>query len=266
MFTPAEIAKNFIGTGVKKAKLSVVDTLVLAMMAGIFIACGGIASTTAAVTVDSPSIAKLVSACIFPAGLIMVVICGSELFTGDNLVAIAWFAKKIKFYEVLRNWVLVLFGNFIGATIVSALVVYGHTPDLFGGQLAEAIVNTANAKCGLSFMEAFCRGIMCNILVCLGVWACAAAKDVVGKAFVAFWPILCFVVCGYEHSVANCYYIMAGFMTSAEYGIEASNLTVYNFLVTNLVPVTLGNIVGGAIFVGLSYWFVYLRNLKEDAE
>lgn len=262
MNTPAEMAQNYVAIATKKAKLSVVDTLFLSVMAGMFIACGGIASSAAAVNVESASLAKLVSACIFPAGLIMVIMCGSELFTGDNLVVFAWFEKKIKFYEVLRNWVLVLFGNFIGACIISALVVYGHTPDLFGGKLAEAIVSTANAKCGLSFQDAFLRGIMCNILVCLGVWGATAAKDVAGKVLYCFWPILCFVVCGYEHSVANCYYIMAGFMTKAEYGIAGDNITVFNFLVGNLIPVTLGNIVGGAFFVGFMYWFIYLRKKK----
>lgn len=262
MFAPNEIAKNYVGIGVKKAKLSVGKTLLLSIMAGMFIACGGIASTTATVTIESASVAKLVAGCIFPAGLIMVLMCGSELFTGDNLVAIAWYDKKIKFYEVLRNWVLVLFGNFIGATIVSALVVYGHTPDMFGGKLAESIVATANAKCGLSFIEAFFRGIMCNVLVCLGVWGAAAAKDVAGKAFYAFWPVMCFVICGFEHSVANCYYIMAGFMTKGEYGIAGDNITVSNFLVGNMIPVTLGNIVGGAVFVGFMYWLIYLRGEK----
>lgn len=263
MFTPNEIAKNYVGIGVKKANLSVIDTLLLSVMAGMFIACGGIASTTAVVTVKSASLAKFISACIFPAGLIMVLMCGSELFTGDNLVAIAWYDRKIKFWQVLRNWVLVLFGNFIGATIISALVVYGHTPDLFDKQLAQSIVNTANAKCDLTFIEAFFRGIMCNILVCIGVWGAAAAKDVAGKVAFAFWPVMAFVVCGYEHSVANCYYIMAGFMTKAEYGLSGDNLTTYNFLVKNMVPVTLGNIVGGAVFVGLMYWLIYLRK-KEN--
>lgn len=266
MFSPAEIAQNYVGIGTKKARLSVVDTLLLAFMAGMFIACGGIASTTAVVNIESASVAKLVSACIFPAGLIMVLMCGSELFTGDNLVVIAWFDKKIKFWEVLRNWGLVLFGNWVGATVVAAFVVYGHTPDLFGGQLAEAIVNTANAKCGLSFQDAFFRGIMCNILVCLGVWGAAAAKDVAGKVLFAFWPVMCFVVCGYEHSVANCYYIMAGFMAKAEYGLAGDNITAFNFLITNLVPVTLGNIVGGAIFVGFAYWLIYLRNNNKVAK
>ena len=264
MFTPNEIAENYVGIGVKKARLSVKNTLLLSIMAGMFIACGGIASTAATVTIASASVAKLVAGCIFPAGLIMVLMCGSELFTGDNLVAIAWYEKKIKFYELLRNWVLVLIGNFIGATIISALVVYGHTPDLFNKELANSIVNTANAKCGLSFMEAFCRGVMCNILVCLGVWGAAAAKNVSGKAFFAFWPVMCFVICGYEHSVANCYYIMAGFMTKAEYGIAGDNITVSNFLVGNMIPVTLGNIVGGAIFVGFMYWLIYLKKSKKD--
>lgn len=259
MFTPSEIANNYVGIGTKKARLSVIDTLLLSIMAGMFIACGGIASTAATVNIASASVAKLVAGCIFPAGLIMVLMCGSELFTGDNLVIIAFLDKKIKFYELLRNWVLVLFGNFLGATLISAFVVYGHTPDLFGCGLAEAIVNTANAKCGLSFQDAFLRGIMCNILVCLGVWGAAAAKDVAGKVAFAFWPVMCFVICGFEHSVANCYYIMAGFMTRAEYGIAGDNISVYGFLIKNLLPVTLGNIVGGGICVGFMYWLIYLR-------
>lgn len=263
MFTPGEIAKNYVGIGVKKANLSVLDTILLSIMAGMFIACGGVASTAASCTIANGSAAKMVAGCVFPAGLIMVLMCGSELFTGDNLVAIAWYDKKIKFWQLLRNWVLVLFGNWIGATIVSALLVYGHTPDLFNGVLAQAMINTANAKCDLTFIEGFFRGIMCNLLVCLGVWGAAAAKDVAGKVLFAFWPVMAFVVCGYEHSVANCYYIMSGFMVKAEYGLAGDNLTAYNFLVKNMVPVTLGNIVGGAVFVGFVYWMVYLRKKEK---
>ena len=190
----------------------------------------------------------------------MVLMAGSELFTGDNLVIIALLEKKIRFRDLMKNWVCVFFGNFIGAILVTLLVVYGHTPDMFGGKLAESMVSIASAKVSLTFTEAFIRGIGCNILVCIAVWAAFAAKKVSGKLLMSFWPVMLFVLCGFEHSIADIYFGIAGILTAGEYGIVTEGLNFGSFLLKNLIPVTLGNIVGGAGIVGVGYWAMYLKH------
>jgi formate/nitrite transporter len=232
----------------------------LGIFAGIFIGFAGIASTTASATVDNPSLAKLLGACVFPAGMAMTLVAGSELFTGNNLIIIAVLEGKVRFREMLKSWFFVFVGNFIGASFVAVLVVAGHTPDLFGGVLAEKMVAAAVSRVTQTFQEAFVRGILCNILVCIAVWAAFAAKKVSGKLMMSFWPVMLFVLCGFEHSVADIYFGVAGLMTSAEYGIEAAGLSWSSFFLKNMLPVTLGNIVGGTGIVGVGYWLLYLRH------
>ena len=260
MHSPLEIARNYIEIGIHKVKLSAFKMLVLGMFAGMFIGFAGIASTVGAVTVENPSLARIVSACLFPAGMAMVLVAGSELFTGNNLIIIALLEKKIKLHEMLKNWFFVFVGNFLGASLVAVLVVYGHTPDLFSGRLAESMVKNAVGRVSLSFPDAFIRGILCNILVCIAVWAAFAAKKVSGKLLMSFWPVMLFVLCGFEHSIADIYFCMAGIFTAGEYEIAAEGLSVGSFLLKNLLPVTLGNIVGGAGIVGIGYWAMYLRH------
>ena len=260
MHSPLEIARNYIEIGIHKVKLSAFKMLVLGMFAGMFIGFAGIASTVGAVTVENPSLARIVSACLFPAGMAMVLVAGSELFTANNLIIIALLEKKIKLHEMLKNWFFVFVGNFLGGSLVAVLVVYGHTPDLFSGRLAESMVKNAVGRVSLSFPDAFIRGILCNILVCIAVWAAFAAKKVSGKLLMSFWPVMLFVLCGFEHSIADIYFCMAGIFTAGEYGIAAEGLSVGSFLLKNLLPVTLGNIVGGAGIVGIGYWAMYLRH------
>ncbi|MGN1147544.1 MAG: formate/nitrite transporter family protein [Lachnospiraceae bacterium] len=260
MHSPLEIARNYIEIGIHKVKLSAFKMLVLGIFAGMFIGFAGIGSTTAAVTVDNPSLARLVSACIFPAGMAMVLIAGSELFTGNNLLIIAVLEKQIKLREMLKNWFFVFAGNFIGASFVAVLVVFGHVPDLFGEKLAQSVVNAALHRVNLSFMDSFIRGILCNILVCIAIWAAFAAKKVSGKLMMSFWPVMLFVLCGFEHSIADIYFCIAGILTAGEYGIVAEGLNMGSFLLKNLLPVTLGNIVGGAGIVGAGYWAMFLMH------
>lgn len=260
MHSPLEIARNYVEIGIHKVKLSAFKMVVLGIFAGMFIGFAGISATTGGATVDNASLSRLISACLFPAGMAMVIVAGSELFTGNNLIIIALLEKKIKLHEMLKSWFFVFIGNFIGATIVAALVVYGHVPDLFGGKLAESIVNSALSRVKLSFADSFIRGILCNILVCIAVWAAFAAKTVSGKLLMSFWPVMTFVLCGFEHSIADIYFCMAGIFTAGEYGIAAEGLTMGSFLFKNLLPVTLGNIVGGAGIVGVGYWLMYLRH------
>ena len=260
MHSPLEIARNYVEIGIHKVRLSAFKMLVLGVFAGMFIGFAGIASSVGAVTVENASVARLISAALFPAGMAMVLVAGSELFTGNNLIIIALLEKKIRLHEMLKNWFFVFAGNFIGAALVAVLVVLGHVPDLYGGRLAESMVKNAQNRVSLSFGDAFVKGILCNILVCIAVWAAFAAKRVSGKLLMSFWPVMVFVLCGFEHSIADIYFCIAGILTAGEYGIAAQGLTFGSFLLKNLLPVTLGNIVGGAGIVGVGYWAVYLRH------
>ncbi len=260
MHSPLEIARNFVEIGIHKVRLSAFKTLILGIFAGMFIGFAGIASTTASATISNPAVAKLVGACVFPAGMAMLLVASGELFTGNNLIIISLLEKKIRLSGMLRNWALSFIGNFIGAGFIAVLVVYGHTPDLFGGVLAEKMVAAAASRVTQTFPEAFIRGILCNILVCIAVWAAFAAKKVSGKLLMSFWPVMLFVLCGFEHSVADMYFGVSGICTAAQYGIDTGTLTWGSFLLKNILPVTLGNIVGGAGIVGVGYWLIYLRH------
>lgn len=259
MHSPIEIARNFIEIGIHKVRLSIWKMVILGFFAGVFIGFAGIASTTISATVDNASVARLLSACVFPAGMAMVLVAGSELFTGNNLIIISVLEKKVRLWDMLKNWIFVFLGNFLGAAFVAVLVVYGHTPGLYGGRLAEKMVAAALVRVEQSFSEAFIRGILCNILVCIAVWAAFAAKTVSGKLLMSFWPIMLFVLCGFEHSIADIYFCIAGILTAGEYGLDPGVLNVGSFFLRNLLPVTLGNIVGGAGLVGAGYWLVYLH-------
>lgn len=267
-FTPAEVAKNYVATGKNKANMAIGKMMLLAIMAGAFIALAGVGSATVGVSIPEASLGKFLGACIFPGGLTMVLLAGSELFTGNCLLVIPVLQKEISLKSMLKNWGVVYAGNFVGALLVAAGIVYSHQPDLFAGGEAMTILSTAVSKCNLSFGDAFIRGILCNFLVCIAVWIAFAAKDIVGKIVGLFFPIMIFVLAGFEHSVANMYFIGAGLMAktvpayaemASAAGMDLSSLTIGNFLVGNLVPVTLGNIVGGAVCVGVVYWLAYLQ-------
>lgn len=266
MHSPLEIAKNFVEIGIHKVRLSVLKMILLGIFAGMFIGFAGIASTIAGTTIDNPSVGRLVSATVFPAGLAMVLIAGSELFTGNNLIILSVLEKKVKVMEMLKNWLFVFIGNFIGASVVAAMVVYGKVPDLFNYAVAGKMVSSAVAKVNMGFVEALLKGIMCNFLVCIAVWAAFAAKKVSGKLLMSFWPIMLFVLCGLEHSIANIYFGIGGILVSSRYGIDAENLTLMSFLIKNLIPVTIGNIIGGAGIVGLGYWIIYLKHTPGYAQ
>ena len=212
---------------------------------------------------------------VFPAGLTMVLLAGSELFTGNCLMVIPLIEKEIRLTSLLRNWIIVYIGNFIGSAIVAVLIYYGGQLDLFDGALAVNTIKVAAGKCSLTFTKAFCLGILCNFLVCIAVWISFAAKTVSGKIIGLFLPIMLFILCGFEHSVANMYYGTAGLLANADPAYHAAaadtvssigNLTAGNFLIGNLLPVTLGNIVGGSIMVGCVYWFAYLQKSGAEEE
>ena len=264
MNSPAEIAKNYIAIGKGKATMKISRMFVLAIMAGMFIAIAGAGASTASATLTG-SVGRLVNACVFPAGLTLVILAGSELFTGNCLMIIPVLEKEIPITGMLKNWIVVYLGNFVGGVFVAWGMSASHQLSLYDGQLAASTINTAVTKVSMSFGDAFLKGVFCNFLVCLAVWLAFAAKSAAGKIIALFYPIMVFVVCGFEHSIANMFYCPAGLfaMANPDYlalaTADVSKLTWGSFLVNNLIPVTLGNIVGGALLVGLVYWFAYLK-------
>ena len=244
MLTPAETCESFYAVGERKAGLPWDKMLVLAFFGGMYIALAGVASTWASMLVENPSIKRLIAGCIFPAGLAMVVLTGSELFTGNNLMTIALLQKRITMKGMLRNWAGVYLGNFIGAAFVAAAVVWGG---VFAGN--ESVLISVAAGKILPFGQAFLRGILCNILVSLGVLMAAVGKDAAGKVVALFFPVAAFIIGGYEHCVANMYYLTAGILAGAELSLAD--------IISNMVPVTLGNIVGGGVILGAGFWYAY---------
>ncbi len=252
-YKPAKIAELVESLGVKKALLPPVPTIVLGLMAGAFIAFGAMFFTL--VVTDTgmglgPT--RLLGGVAFSLGLILVVVGGAELFTGNNLIVMAWADKKVSSAQLLKNWCLVYVSNLIGAVGAAILVFWSGTLALGNGAVAETALNIAIYKVDLDPFQAFFRGVLCNALVCLSVWLCFAARDVASKVLVIIFPISAFVALGFEHCIANMYFIPLGML------IDGSNIGVVDFI-SNLVPVTVGNIVGGSVFVAFVYWVVYLR-------
>jgi formate/nitrite transporter len=256
-YRPPEIARLVEQAGVAKAALPVRHTLVLAVLAGAFIAFGAMTFT---MTITGSGLgfgpARLLGGLAFSLGLVLVVIAGAELFTGNNMIVMAWAARKISSWAMLKNWSIVYAGNFVGAVATAVLVHLSGVNSLGGGDLGVTAVEIARAKIGLPFAEAFFRGVLCNTLVCLAVWLSYAAHTVPGKILAVIFPVTAFVAMGFEHSIANMYFISIGMLAGA--GEPSITLLVDSFL-GKLVPVTLGNIVGGSVFVALVYWIVYLR-------
>lgn len=202
----------------------------------------------------------------------MVLLAGSELFTGNCLLTIPLFQKEITVGQMLKNWIVVYIGNFVGGMAVAAGIVFSGQASLFNNGMAVSVISAAASKCTMSFGDALLKGIMCNFLVCIAVWIAFAAKDVAGKILGLFFPVMMFVLCGFEHSVANMYYISAGLFAKGvdtyhqaamAAGVDMSALTWQGFFIKNLLPVTIGNIIGGGILVGCTYWFIYLHKRKS---
>ncbi|MAF46849.1 MAG: formate/nitrite transporter family protein [Rhodospirillales bacterium] len=253
-YAPSEIARRVETAGLAKVELAVMPTLALAVLAGAFIAFGAMYFTlvmTGHGLGFGPS--RALGGVAFSLGLILVLVAGAELFTGNNLIVMAWADKKTTTAKLLRNWVLVYIGNFIGSAATAVIVVWSGVLGAGDGAVGATAMKIAEAKVALPFAEAFFRGILCNALVCLAVWLCFATHTVSGKILAIIFPISAFVALGFEHSVANMYLIPVGYLAGAD------GVTIVGFI-GNLVPVTLGNIVGGSAFVAFVYWIIYLRN------
>jgi len=253
--------------GVKKTTSPWFSVLVLGILAGAYIGFGGLLSTT--VTFDLAEkmglgFTKFMGGAVFSVGLMLVVIAGAELFTGNNLMVTSTLAKEITFQTMLKRWGLVYIANFIGSLILALLFYLSGLWKTQGNALGIKAIGIAYSKVTLDFWEALFRGIGCNWLVCLAVWMALAARQTIGKIFAIFFPIMAFVAIGFEHCVANMYFIPTGIFLSKwagltlPQGVDMSILGWGNFIIKNLIPVTIGNIIGGGVFVGMSYWSAYL--------
>jgi formate/nitrite transporter len=265
--TPSEIVQQNIQAAEGKAKSPIGRLLLLGGLAGLFIGLGAAASSMAAHGIGDTGTARLVTGLVFPVGLVLVVLLGAELFTGNVLMLNALLDRKIGWRGLLRNWGLVYLGNLIGALILAAALAFGGELGIGGGDLAVYTAKVAAAKASLPWLNAFTLGIFCNLLVCAAIYLALTAKTTAGKILAIWPPIAAFVIAGFEHCVANMYYIPAGIMALAnpaysqkiiEAGVDVGALGVEAFLVNNLIPVTLGNIVGGAA-LGLVLYFAHKR-------
>lgn len=274
---PPQMAEKAVQVGIKKAQTDFLSLLMLSVLAGAFVAVGAVFALT--ITAGLPGnvpfgIIKLLSGLAFALGLILVVVGGAELFTGNNLILMAFASGKVSFGQLLRNWTIVYIGNFIGAAATALLVFLTKQYAQGGGAVGLNALSIAEAKSGLEFGQAVALGIMCNALVCMAVWMCFGARSTTDKILAIVPPIAAFVAAGFEHSVANMYYIPhamlihafgdpAFFTAIGRAPADFPNLTAANFLIGNLLPVTIGNIIGGSVMVGLIYWFIYLRKGKD---
>jgi formate/nitrite transporter len=286
---PPGMAVKAEDLGVKKANLGAANMFALAVLAGAFIGIGAIFATTvaaggmsvkdaagaAAFSTGFPyGVTRLLVGLVFSVGLILVVVGGAELFTGNTLITMAYASKKVTLAQLLRNWGIVYVGNLVGSVLTAYIVFLGKQYTFGSGAIGLAALNIGEAKTALTFIQAVALGIMCNALVCMAVWMCYSARTTTDKILAIIPPISCFVAAGFEHSIANMYFIPAAlfvkgsgdakfFETIGKTAADFPHLTWGNFFLANLLPVTIGNIIGGAIMVGLVYWFVYNRKTNN---
>jgi formate/nitrite transporter len=281
---PAAMAVRAEEVGVNRAKTDTATLLMLSILAGAFISFGAIFATTvgagsiAISAADGSSasatlpygVARLLTGAVFSVGLILVSVAGAELFTGNNLIVMAWASRKVTTRALLLNWTIVFVGNFVGAIATAAIMFCTAQYTFGGGAVGLAALSMAHAKTSLTFVSAVTLGIMCNALVCLAVWMCYGARTTIDRVVSIVPPVTAFVACGFEHSIANIYFIPMGLLIKAgaddafwtsigRAAADFPSLTWTNFVFGNLLPVTIGNIIGGSLMVGVVYWFVYLR-------
>jgi formate/nitrite transporter len=258
--TPAETVRAIVDNGKRVLTQSRLRTLVLSLLAGFYIAFGAELATV--VTQDAArftgrGIAAFLAGSVFSLGLMLVVVCGAELFTGNSLLAGSALHGEISWFKLLENWGIVILGNLAGSLFFAWLMFESRLWE--AGPVADNALRIAQAKCQLPFMAALVRGILCNWLVCLAVFMATAARDITGKLLACYVPIMAFVASGFEHSIANMYFIPTGLLLAAERGAPLPGLSWTTFFLDNLAPVTLGNIVGGVLFVAFAYWYIHLK-------
>lgn len=270
MNSPAKVADDYLAASVGKATSPAGRLFVLGISAGLLIGLGAVVSSTAAHGLDNTGMVRMVSGLLFPVGLCMVILMGTELFTGNALMVTAAIDGRITWGQLLRNWGVVYVGNFVGAVGLAALMAFFGQLDIGGGALAVYTAKVAAYKASLPWANAFVLGIFCNLLVCVAVYMGNTSQHTSGKILGIFVPIFTFVCSGFEHCVANMYYIPAGIFANmnaaytgliAQAGIDTAVLDFGTFFAANLVPVTLGNIVGGAL-VGLVMYYTHATRSK----
>jgi formate transporter len=270
---PSEMAEKAEAIGVRKAGLPFITMFALAILAGAFIALGGIFATTvlAGSSVLPYGVARLIVGLVFCLGLVLVVVGGAELFTGNNLIVMAWASGKVSLLAMLRNWVIVYLGNFVGSVGTAVLILIAKQYTFGSNAVGEAALKIAVSKVNLGFWQAIALGILCNGLVCLAVWLTYSARSTADKIVAIIFPISAFVAAGFEHSVANMFFIPyalliklvdPAFVSSLADKMDVNSLTWGAFFLKNLLPVTIGNIIGGSGLVAIMYWFIYLRKGK----
>lgn len=269
LYTPRQILQKYIKGCTGKTMNPIWKTVVLGIMAGAFISFGAAASSVSMYGIDNVGIARTIGGVVFPIGLMLIVLVGGELFTGNCLMITGVLDKRYRMLAMVKNLVIVFLSNMAGAVFIALLIVNSGQFGFSDNALGAYVIKTAVTKANLPFGTAFISGILCNILVCAAVFMSAGAKDAAGKVWSIFFPIFVFVICGFEHCVANMYYISAGIFASANadyaakaaelYGYSAERLSTLNWgsmLFNNLLPVTLGNIAGGMLLVGLPLYFL----------
>jgi formate transporter len=262
-YAPKEIAERVESIGVTKARLPLLSQATLGVLAGGFIGLGALYFTF--ITADASlgfALSRMLGGIAFSLGLILVVIAGAELFTGNNFMVMAWASRRISSWELMRNWLIIYCANFIGALGLAVLVFLSNHPEAGAGSVGANAVKIASAKAALPFAEAFFKGILCNILVCLAVWLAVAGRSVIDKIFAIVFPISAFVAAGFEHSMANMYFIPLGILLRENSNVANAELLTWGGLIANLVPVTLGNIFGGGVMVALVYYFIYRHHVQ----
>ena len=277
LFPPTQIVSGNIVAANNKTQTSLFRLILLGIFAGMFIACGASASSVAMHAISNVGLARLVAGCVFPIGLMMIVFVGGELFTGDCLMIMGCMHKEFTVWKMIKVLIVVWISNFVGSAIFAAMVNASTQYNFTGGLLGAFTIKVAIGKLGMSFQSAFISGILCNFFVCIAVLMAAAAKDIAGKVWAIFFPIMAFVVSGYEHCVANMYYIPAGIFAAGNeayvqkameaYGYTAAQLEGLNWeamLIANLLPVTLGNIVGGMVLVGLPLYLIHGAKIRQE--
>ncbi len=269
--TITEVIEQNIQNGIKKTNLTTKKLILLGIAAGFFIGIGAEASSLAMHGISNVGLARTVAGAVFPIGLMLIVLLGGELFTGNCLISMAVYDKKAKLKGMIRNLTIVYISNFIGAALMAWMINNCGQLNFSDGGAGAFTIKVALGKVGIDTIQAIVSGILCNVLVCLAIFMAATAKDVAGKCIAIFFPIFVFVISGFEHCVANMYYIPAGIFAAHNplyvakatelYGITAEQLSGLNFgtMFSNLVPVTIGNVIGGMVFVGLLYWYLYRK-------
>lgn len=253
--SPKEVAQSWIDIGKGKVGYSFMNVFFLALLGGFFIALGGHGNLVVTQTLGNidAGFAKFMGAAVFPVGIMLVVLAGGELFTGNTLISSAWATGHVKLSKYMGNLLIVFIGNLVGSLLLVFILYAG---DVYTGHLAEKAIAVAEAKSSLTFIQAFMRGILCNVLVAGAVYIQVAATDVTGKIFALWFPVMLFVLSGYEHVVANMFFIPMG-------AVLGANLDYGKVVLNNAIPVALGNLVGGAVFIGLAYWLIYLKTSKK---